>query len=56
MGNGKSSSHVTTSRYINGKYGSVVVKIIRDNQVCKVIELNDSIIAYPPFIVGYTRN
>ncbi|CDS07522.1 hypothetical protein LRAMOSA01471 [Lichtheimia ramosa] len=38
MGNGKSSSHVTTSRYINGKYGSVVVKTIRDNQGTRVIE------------------
>ncbi|CDH53997.1 predicted protein [Lichtheimia corymbifera JMRC:FSU:9682] len=41
MGNSgsKSSSQVTTtSRYINGKYGSVVVKTIRDNQGTRVIE------------------
>lgn len=59
MGNGsKSSSQVTTtSRYINGKYGSVVVKTIRDNQVraMKSNRNNSNSTANPHFIIiGYT--
>lgn len=59
MGNSgsKSSSQVTTtSRYINGKYGSVVVKTIRDNQVRTMkTSLNNST-ANPHFIIEHTRN